>query len=100
VSEYKEEYRKHPRKEYGAVGTLIIDETSYSCIIMDISKGGALVSLGLSSQISEGCALEIRIPYTNKNKVLIKKAKVIRASAKGVALRFIDPTCPPKMTCQ
>jgi hypothetical protein len=91
MSELKlKDLRKHPRKAYGAVANLTIDHTTYSCVIMDISKGGAFVSLALASQISEGRLVELEIPFHHKNKVIKKMAKVTRSSEQGLALKFME----------
>ncbi|MDJ0783280.1 MAG: PilZ domain-containing protein [Desulfosarcinaceae bacterium] len=81
--------RRHPRKAYGAPITITYDNDSYSCVLNDISKGGAFLGIEAGHQIRPGAFIDINIPFTDRGKFVKKVGKVTRVDKQGIGVRFI-----------
>lgn len=82
--------RKHPRKEYGTSVTFSCENRTYSCVLEDISKGGAFLRIDAGHQIERGFFIDLSIPFTGRNEFVQKMGKVTRVDRNGIGIRFIS----------
>jgi hypothetical protein len=82
--------RRHPRKAYGTQVTVTCEEQTFSCVLVDISKGGAFLRIGEGHRIRQGVFVEVNIPFTGRNEFVQKMGRVTRVDRQGVGIRFIS----------
>jgi hypothetical protein len=81
--------RRNPRKAYGAPATVLYDNHPYPCVIENISKGGALVTVQVRNPIGMGKIVEIAIPFSDGLNKVKKMSKVVRINGDTLALKFL-----------
>ena len=81
--------RLHPRKAYGAPITITCENQTYSCVLSDISKGGAFLGIEEGHQIQSGAFIDVNIPFTGRDEFVKKVGKVTRVDKNGIGIRFI-----------
>jgi hypothetical protein len=82
--------RRHPRKAYGTQVTVTCEEKTFSCVLVDISKGGAFLRIGEGHRIRQGNFIEVSIPFTGREEFVQKMGRVTRVDRQGVGIRFIS----------
>ncbi|MEJ2639442.1 MAG: PilZ domain-containing protein [Desulfosarcinaceae bacterium] len=82
--------RRYPRKAYGTQVTVTCEEQTFSCVLVDISKGGAFLRIGEGHRIRQGAFIELNIPFTGRNEFVQKMGRVTRLDRQGVGIRFIS----------
>ena len=68
---------------------MIIQNQEFSCLVEDISRGGALLSIDEHFPFKIGELIEIQIPYSDSKQFVKKTAQVKRVNGKNIALQFI-----------
>lgn len=84
-----ENKRRHPRKTYGAPVSIVHENSTYSCVLNDISKGGAFLGIEAGHQIQPGAFVDVNIPFTGRTEFVKKVGKVTRVDKNGIGIRFI-----------
>jgi hypothetical protein len=82
--------RRHPRKAYGTQVTVTCEEQTFSCVLVDISKGGAFLRIGEGHRIRRGAFIELNIPFTGRKEYVQKMGRVNRVDRLGVGIHFIS----------
>lgn len=81
--------RRFPRKAYGTPVTVTCEEQTLSCVLEDISKGGAFLRIEEGHFIKQGAFIDLSIPFTGRNEFVKKMGKVTRVDRNGIGVRFI-----------
>ncbi|MGD9368409.1 MAG: PilZ domain-containing protein [Desulfobacteraceae bacterium] len=81
--------RKHDRKLCSTMAQLVIQNNEHTCRIENISKGGALLSIGVHFPLKIGELVEIQIPFSDGKRYVKKTAKVKRFNDKNIAIKFL-----------
>ena len=82
--------RKHDRKLCSNTSAfLIIQNQEFSCMVEDISRGGALLSIDEHFPVKIGELIEIQIPFSDSKQYVKKTAQVKRVNGKNIAIQFI-----------
>lgn len=81
--------RKHDRKLCNTIALLIIQNQEHTCMIKNISRGGALLSIGVHFPLKIGELMEIQIPFSDGKRYVKKTAKVKRFNDKSIAIKFL-----------
>ena len=81
--------RRFPRKAYGTQVTVTCEEQTFSCVLEDISKGGAFLRIEQGHLINQGAFIDINIPFTGRSEYVQKIGKVTRVDKNGIGVRFI-----------
>ena len=86
---FSKERRRYQRRSYSADAYLLIQDKEYVCVVENLSKGGALLSLDVSFPIEIGDLVDIQIPFSNGDRYVKKTAKIMRFSDKNIAIKFM-----------
>ena len=86
VKESEMELRKHPRRPFSKPVYFSADNRYFQGLIRDISRGGLFIQT--ADSVSLGNEIHLVIPNTKFDKDVMIKGKVVRLSAKGVAVKF------------
>lgn len=81
--------RRFPRKAYGTQVTVTCEERTFSCVLEDISKGGAFLRIEQGHPINQGAFIDLSIPFTGRSEYVQKMGKVTRVDKNGIGVRFI-----------
>ena len=82
----KEEYRKHPRKQYTAPVFIFSIDKYIKGSINNISKGGAYIKT--SGQFKMGQKITLVLPKTKTNKSIMINSEVLHLALDGVGVGF------------
>lgn len=85
-SKLKEEYRKHPRKEYTASVIIFSIDKYINGSISNISKGGAYIKT--SGKFKMGQKITLVLPKAKTNKSIMIDSEVLHLALDGVGVGF------------
>lgn len=81
--------RKYERKAYKAEIYFSIKSKAYPAIIQNLSLGGARINHDGTLKISEGETITINIPFSNTERGVKRKAKIMWISDTQFGIEFI-----------
>lgn len=81
--------RKHDRKLCNTIARLLIQNQEHTCMIENIGRGGALLSIGVHFPLKIGELVEIQIPFSDGERYVKKTAKVKRFNDQSIAIQFM-----------
>ena len=81
--------RLHDRKRYTTDIIFTFKDRAYAGTLKDFSMGGAFVMTSSPNLVDEMDVITISIPFTNGQKDLNLKARVLRKNNVGFAVEFL-----------
>ena len=81
--------RKYERKDYKAEIYFSVKSKAYPAIIHNLSLGGALIKHDGTLKISEGETITINIPFSNTERGVKRKARIMWISDTQFGIEFI-----------
>jgi len=80
--------RRYERKSYHSDVVFSLKGYAFAGTLKNISMGGAFVLTLSVNQVQKGDVITINIPFTNGNKNIKRRARVLWTSGEGFAVEF------------
>lgn len=80
--------RRYDRRSYITDVVFSLEGRSYAGTLKDVSLGGAFVQTGSVNHAQKGDEVTISIPFTNGQKSVKRRARVLWVNEEGFAIGF------------